>query len=382
MDNKESVSLLICGDLVISNRAEEIIGSGKNLLDDNTQNLFDFSDLVLANLEAPITQSNYKIDKCGPNLCMHTSAINEIKKMGINTLNLANNHIMDFGDIGLSETIKLLQDNNISYYGAGSNKIEANRIVVQKINDLKIGFMGMAEHEFSITLNNEPGANGLSIIDFIETYKKQKDEFDYLVVTLHNGAEKYPYPTPDNQKICRFLANNGADVIVCQHQHRPGAYEVVNNSLVVYGQGNFIFDSKDKKPDWWYDSLLVNIEFSKYKHKIDFSFYPTIQFNDEASVISPGEEEKERILSEFNKRSLEIKDSEYVVNLWNEYCEKNKYVLISRLLGHNRLFRVLNRFIKFTDYIFSSSKRIMIRNLVETESHREAILTVLRNHKK
>ncbi|GIU00531.1 PGA biosynthesis protein CapA [Sulfurovum sp. TSL6] len=379
MSKSNEASLLVCGDMVLVNRAEEIACNlNDDLIDNRIQEYFTSSDMVLANLEAPITEKGIPITKCGPNIAINPECINGIKRIGVNIVNLANNHIMDFGVHGLTSTFETLKKHNIDFYGAGYDQEQARSLLIKNINGTKIGFLGMAEHEFSIAFQNTPGANGLSIIDYMESYKKEKEGIDFLVVTIHGGAERYPYPTPNIQKICRFLATNGADVVICQHQHRPGAYETIGNSLIVYGQGNFIFDPKDKKEDWWHESLLIKIIFNKQHKSIKFEFVPGIQFKEKAIFSKPDELTTKQILSGFQDRSNDIKDVENVQRLWNEYCDTHKYTFLSRLLGHNRLIRVLNRLFHFTDVFFRGHKLVMIRNLVETESHHEAIVTILR----
>ena len=61
------------------------------------------------------------------------------------------------------------------------------------------------------------------------------------------------------------------------------------------------------------------------------------------------------------------------------YINKEKQLLYSRVLGHNKYLRFLNKKLKFTNWIFSLNLKMMIRNVVECETHREALLTILKN---
>jgi hypothetical protein len=381
MDNN-IVNLLICGDTVLINRAAELCSDPNNpLISKEIMGNFSDADIVMANLEAPIVEGVKAIKKCGPNLSIKPKYINKINKIGIDVFNLANNHIMDYGSLGLASTTNILSSNNISFYGAGANEKDASTLLIKTINKVKIAFFGMAEHEFSIATEDTPGANGLSIINYIECLQKNKDQFDFLIVTIHGGAERYPYPTPDIQKICRFLAKNHADVIVCQHQHRPGAFEIIDGSLIVYGQGNFIFDPPEAKEEWWHDSLLIKVSLNKREHSIGHSFIPGIQFKNSAIFEKPSIQDENRILSEFNLRSSEIENSKNTRLKWNEFCASGEYNYISRLLGHSRVLRIINRFTKFTKFTMRGHKLTMIRNVIETESHREAILNILKKSK-
>jgi poly-gamma-glutamate synthesis protein (capsule biosynthesis protein) len=376
------VDLLICGDTVLINRAEELcLDKNTSLISKEMMRHFNNADIVMANLEAPIIEDGKAIKKCGPNLSIKPKCIHQINKIGIDVFNLANNHIMDYGSSGLNSTTNILSSNNISFYGAGSNEKDASTLLIKTINKVKIAFFGMAEHEFSIATEDTPGANGLSIINYIECLQKNKDQFDFLIVTIHGGAERHPYPTPNIQKICRFLAKNQADVIVCQHQHRPGAFETIGDSVIVYGQGNFIFDPSEAKEEWWHDSLLIKVSLGKKGHSIEHSFIPGTQFKNSAIFEKPSTQDENRILSEFDFRSSEIKNSKNTSLKWNEFCASSEYNYISRLLGHSRVLRIINRFTKFTKFTLRGHKLTMIRNVIETESHREAVLDILKKNK-
>lgn len=63
------------------------------------------------------------------------------------------------------------------------------------------------------------------------------------------------------------MAQKGADIIICQHSHCIGCFENYENSTIIYGQGNFIFD--DSQSEYWKTSLLINIEI-KDEFKIQY----------------------------------------------------------------------------------------------------------------
>ena len=106
------------------------------------------------------------------------------------------------------------------------------------IQDIKIGFIGLSEHEFSLATEESWGANPLDLIDYIRNIKANSSEYDYLVVLLHGGSEHYPFPSPRLMETCRFLVEEGANAVVCQHSHCAGCYEEYLGRHIVYGQGN------------------------------------------------------------------------------------------------------------------------------------------------
>lgn len=81
---------------------------------------------VILNLEGPITNDkSHKIEKRGPNLKQEDIVIEVLKRLQVVGVCLSNNHIMDYGETGLEDTIRLLDSNSIAYAGAGQNIEEA-----------------------------------------------------------------------------------------------------------------------------------------------------------------------------------------------------------------------------------------------------------------
>ena len=199
------------------------------------------SDLFVANLECPITNSENPIKKSGPNIKASLGAVNGVKSVGIELVNLSNNHILDFGEKGFQDTITELTNSQIEYFGAGKNIKKANAVHVNEISGLRIGFYGVSEFEWSIATDDSSGANPIDRINFLEA--KKKLELDHLIVFIHGGKEHYNLPTPKLQKLARFYADYGASAVICQHTHIVGCYEIYNKIPIFYGQGNFIFNN-------------------------------------------------------------------------------------------------------------------------------------------
>ena len=339
---------------------------------------FEHSDLTIVNLECPLILSKSPILKNGPVLGTCNDSILGFKKSYIDLLNLGNNHIMDHGEKGLMNTIKVCLDNNIDYVGAGFSLDDAREIYIRKLDDLKVGIISVAEHEYSIAEANKGGANPLDIISFVRTVKKYRKDFDYLIVLFHGGKEHYPYPSPNLQKTCRFMVEEGANAVICQHSHCAGSYEFYQNAHIVYGQGNLVFDKYPTRHKKWHQGFLVKLEISKTDSCMEI--IPFEQFNEIPNVRKLKGEINEKFLFEIDKRSEAILDPEFVSMRWGEFCQINKYSYISRLRGHNRFLRYLNRKIHFTDYAYANNVQLAIRNMVECETHREVIIELLKEY--
>src|SRR5699024_1436352 len=105
-----------------------------------------------------------------------------------------------------------------------------------------------------------PGANPFDPLESFDHIQELKSKCDYVIVLYHGGKERYRYPSPYLQKVCRKFAQKGADLIVCQHSHCIGAYEEFEGSTIIYGQGNFIFNTLNN--EFWNTSLLIKVEIT------------------------------------------------------------------------------------------------------------------------
>ena len=374
--SEKQLSIIIAGDLVPSKSNEHLFMSGdaRSLVCQEILELFNQSDISTINLECPLTNECLPIQKCGPNLKADPSCIHGLISLQPTIIGLSNNHIMDFGEKGLEDTISILNKNNLKYTGVGENLKEAisSSKVVEK-NGLKIGFYACAEHEFSIATDTKPGANPFDPLWSLDHIDKLKMSCDYVIVLYHGGKEYYQYPSPNLQKTCRRIVDKGADLVVCQHSHCIGAVEEYKNSSIVYGQGNFIFDMSHPKSIY---SIVLSYSLSVDKAP-SLSFIP-IKRDENGTIHAINGPEAESILSELDMRSQEILHSGFIeanyYNFTNNLILHYLYALspfgkwVSRI--DRRLFRGM-----LIKSLYGKEKRIALLNYIECEAHQEILIT-------
>ena len=119
-------------------------------------------DFVITNLECPLgNEDDYMpIKKAGPNLICSKNCISFLKAMNTYAVTLANNHIGDYGDRALNNTLKLLDENNIKYAGAGNNISEAYSAIRISKEGITISLLSVCENEFGIAEENKAGSSG------------------------------------------------------------------------------------------------------------------------------------------------------------------------------------------------------------------------------
>ena len=229
--------------------------------------LVESSDYRIFNLEVPITDTEKPIKKDGPNLIAPVATLKGIKKINPSIFGMANNHIMDQDEQGLFQTMEQLSKFNIGSVGAGRNLAEAAKPLIIEKEGKKIGIYACAETEFSIADDKRAGANPFDPLESLDHIVDLKAKCDFVIVLYHGGKEHYRFPSPYLQKVCRKIVEKGAALVICQHSHCIGAFENYHNSIIVYGQGNFLFDRTES--EFWQTSLIVKATF-KENMSVDF----------------------------------------------------------------------------------------------------------------
>jgi len=343
------------------------------------ENLFDtFSltkdhDFALLNLEAPLTNINLPIKKTGPNLSMDPRWARVIAEAGFNAVSLANNHILDMGAEGLQETINHCTSAGLKYFGAGQNIGEAIQPLILEHNQVKIGLLALSEYEFTIASETTAGAAPIDPIDNYYAIENLKREVDKIILILHAGNEFFPYPRPGLMKLCHYYVDLGISGIVCHHAHVPLGYEVYNGSPIFYGTGNFYFPHKMIQKEDWNRGYLVSLDFNNGSKP--FMIYP-YHFDDRGIGVLEKLDRTE-FLQSLEQRSKVIEDEKLLANKWEEFCRERSKSYIMSLITNNKIERFFFHRNLLTPKMFPR-KLLLLLNYLRCDSHREALVTILK----
>ena len=163
----------------------------------------------------------------------------------------ANNHIRDAGAEALRKTFDIFKSNNIPYVGGGRTKSEAESPLFIECKGLKLGIMAFAQKENQIADDNTPGAAELIADKVLEKAERLIAECDVPILIMHEGYEFMNFPRLQFMELCRKLANAGIKLVIGHHSHVPQGIEKINDSLIFYSLGNFLFDQPHFKPYPW-----------------------------------------------------------------------------------------------------------------------------------
>lgn len=365
------MDILIGGDLVPTQTNMDLFANAEvnTLLGEELLSIWNSAVFRIFNLEVPITDTEDPIKKCGSNLIAPVRTFNGIKALNPSLVALANNHILDQGSQGLKSTEKLLYEHEISYVGIGDNLSIASKPFVFTKDGITIGVYACTEHEFSIATENSPGANPFDPLQSLDHIALLKAECDYVIILYHGGKEHYRYPSPDLQKICRRMAQKGADLIVCQHSHCIGCHEIFEGSTIVYGQGNFIFDYSES--EFWKTSVLIRVNITD---SIQVEYIPFIKC--ENNIRIAGEEQKTEILKAFHERSLQILQQAFVEKTYTDFAKDMLNGYLYGMLGNSFGIKVLRKIFghRSLRFLYSAKALLRIQNYIECEAHRELLL--------
>lgn len=135
----------------------------------------------IVNLECPLTRENEPAAKWGSSLKALPESIEALRKIPGLVVNLANNHIRDYGSQGVLDTIQVLEEYDIPYLGAGRELEHSNRSLILESSSYKIGVYSCTEHEFSIAGEKSAGAHPVEEGEDILALQKLKRQTDYVI---------------------------------------------------------------------------------------------------------------------------------------------------------------------------------------------------------
>ena len=225
-------------------------------------------DITLVNLEAPLTGRGKEFTDKKYRFRVKPSALTALKKAGITTVTLANNHSMDYGAVGLQDTLQQLDKAGIGHVGAGENLAAARKAAVYDIRGTKVALLG-----YSLTLPQEFWAGDKRAGTALLMEKMVKDDIvaarkqaAIVIVTAHWGEEGKTRLREYQPRLARMMIDSGADAVIGHHPHILQGVETYKRGIIFYSLGNFAFAQKSRIAD---RTLLVRLRFDGDKRSAE-----------------------------------------------------------------------------------------------------------------
>lgn len=207
----------------------------------------------IINLETAVTCSDERMDK-GINYRMSPANISCLTAAGIDCCALANNHVLDWGQSGLSETLDTLRNAGIKTAGAGKHEEEAwapaaltlpdgNRVIVFSFGAGSSGIprsWAATARRGGVAFRPDLSAHTAQRVALaVRTHKRPGD---IIIASLHWGGNWGYDIGGDEMRFARALVDGGADLVHGHSSHHPKAVEVYRGRLILYGCGDLIND--------------------------------------------------------------------------------------------------------------------------------------------
>lgn len=235
------------GDVVLSRKVEEIlIRRGWKFPFENIAEVLRQADVVVGCPAGPLSsrgEPNPSKPHGSPHFRIDPRAIEGLKYAGFNVLVLANNHILDYGEVALLDTLELLKREGMMYVGAGRNEAEARRPLIIESQGLKVAFLAYT-YTYPAT-SKKPGAALIREKNIKADVHKAKTSADTIVVSLHHGIEYSDYPLPAHISLAHKIIDWGAHLVLGHHPHVLQGIEHYKDGVIAYSLGNFVIDLSD-----------------------------------------------------------------------------------------------------------------------------------------
>lgn len=253
-------------------------------------------DITIANLEGTFTDATEKAIK-NFNFKNTKDYVNVLSEGSIEIVNVANNHTYDYKEVGYSDTLEVLDEANIGYFGYSN-------YLIKEVNGIKIGFAGLNYYD-------ENYSNYKSDVKNAIDYLKEQSS-DLIVFTFHWGIEATYNQTAKQMEVGRYAIDIGADLVLGHHPHRIQGIELYKDKYIVYSLSNFVFGghrNPDDKDSFIYQQTFTftNNELSDNNiNIIPVSISGKDNLNNYQPVILSGSD-KVRVFDKINKYSINFK---------------------------------------------------------------------------
>ena len=237
------VTLSAAGDIRLSGPIAEIArADGDDAPSKAVKSLLD-ADIEFANLETPLTERGSKTPKTW-NFRSKPRDLKIVRAAGINVVNIANNHVWDYGRDGFLDTLKK-QFQTMPLWSRIFWNSAAEGVRLFEFEGLTVGIVGLTSThpEAAWAGKNKPGVAYSDFARMGEIVGRAKAKCDVLVVSFHGGTELADDANDIQKAVAHAAIDAGADLFLGHHPHVLQPIELYKGKPILYSLGNFLFVS-------------------------------------------------------------------------------------------------------------------------------------------
>ena len=297
-ESQDTVTLLFAGDILMDdhyavmstyhNRGNDINQAFDQGLLEQMRN----ADIFMINNEFTFTSRGTPTVNKKFTFRANPGNVSMYEEMGVDIVSVANNHIYDYGEISLLDTLDTLEQAEIPYVGAGRNLQEAMTPVYYIANGMKIAFVSATQIEGNGTPDTKEATQDSAGVlrcmnpdNLLLTIEEAKKNSDYVILYIHWGTESQEAIDWQQEQQAPIYAQAGVDLIIGDHPHCLQKMDSVEGVPVIYSLGNFWFNSRTQ------NSCVVKVALRAGEME-SFQFIPCRQ-SDCRTVLLTGQEKTE-----------------------------------------------------------------------------------------
>ncbi len=223
-------------------------------------------DITMVNLETAITSRGVEQPKVW-HFRTSPKALVALRAAGVDVVTMANNHAVDYGPLGLVDTLAARASSPIPVLGIGRNAKDAFAPYVVDVRGTRIAFFGatdLADYTSSRYPARASSPGVASIVSsrtrLLRAVRAWRAKVDTVVVYLHGGIERVTCPTGRQVATARALGRAGAAVVVTAHAHVLLGAGWTGRRFVSHGLGNFIWYSGNSERESRSGLLTVTLK--------------------------------------------------------------------------------------------------------------------------
>ncbi len=237
---EQVIELIAVGDVML----------GRGVLDqvqplDSAAPWLRSADLVLGNLECVVSDGG--VPRPGPyRLHAPATAPTSLRDAGFDVLGLANNHALDYGTLGLAETVSRLGEAGIATVGVGPDAKAASQPLIREIGGLRLAFLAFNAVPDPEDRSQETGWTRATWDEgwAAAAIAAARAQADAVVVSIHWGYEYELRLDPRQREAAREMLDAGADLVIGHHPHVVQGTEAHEGQFVAFSLGNLVFDQQ------------------------------------------------------------------------------------------------------------------------------------------
>ena len=287
----DGITLAFAGDVNFAGRTARLLGNPATSFGP-IATVLRSADFAAVNLETAVTSGGTPQPKTY-HFRAQPAAFTALRDAGVDLVTMANNHVLDYGPAGLSDTLAAARAARFPYVGIGVNAAAAWAPYLTTIKGVKIAVIGVsqvAELASSwVATPSRPGeANSIDLGRTLTAVRTAKRLASIVIVFMHWGTEGQACPDPAQLSLAPQLAAAGASIIIGAHAHMLQGSGWLGRTFVAYGMGNFL---------WWehsYSTATGVLELTVHPHApLNARFIPAVVSGTGQPIADRGASERQ-----------------------------------------------------------------------------------------